>query len=425
MKKIFIGGSGTCGVHDEKNMLRHINYGSDWGLTDDYKEADLIILTDSCVGSQNTINVTFKYLDELLQSKKENAKIILSGCLANGFKYNLKGKMKETLDNFEIIKSQDIVNYVLKQIYPGFQGFEYNVSHTIYYHAAKVSPVSGCLNNCSFCKTNYLNFPLKSHSLENLKLFINDIDNRFRENNPINYMLCNSSNLSLYGKDLYGEQKAHEVIKLLTSLDMTKYAEVGAIINWYPELLKEILNNPKIKRVFTSLESGSQRVYDLMNRPIELDKLIEIIKTIKRERPDILIISEMIAGFPTETKDDLKKTINLFHELGISPTYIWPYTNSPYIMSNIYENYDKNYIKYATEYAKRKLNPLKERLYADAKTEAIVVEKNLDGYKVMYPTGRFDFINRNRLEKDYEVGSTIYKEEIKPKYLVKRNKAPK
>lgn len=66
-----------------------------------------------------------------------------------------------------------------------------------------------------------------------------------------------------------------------------------------------------------------------MNRPIPLERLIEIIKLIKRERPDIVIHTELIAGFPTENKDDLIRSSELIHELDIMPDYVHPYQNSP------------------------------------------------------------------------------------------------
>ena len=56
----------------------------------------------------------------------------------------------------------------------------------------------------------------------------------------IAYMAIDSLNLSQYGLDLYSKQQAHKAIAILTRPDNIKYAEIGSIINWYPELLNEI-----------------------------------------------------------------------------------------------------------------------------------------------------------------------------------------
>lgn len=424
MTKLFVGGSGSCGVHNEKYLLERIRYGEDWEIVDDYKDADIIIIIDSCIGSYNSMNATLGYLDEITKKKKPGAKLILSGCLANGFKIEINDKVKKLLSNYEVVPRRDILNYAIRLSDPDFEGLDYNIAHSLAFHKAQLSVVSGCTNHCTFCKTNYMNFPLESHPLDKIEKMLKELDRVYKDKNPLNYILCNNSNFSLYGVDLYGEQKAHEVIKTLTSLESTKYTEFGAIINWYPELINEIISNPKVKGIFTSLESGSERIYGMMNRPIELNKLKEIIKTIRKERPDIFIRSEMIAGFPTETIDDLKRTIDLFYELDINPAYIWPYINSPFIKSNDYPQYKKNYIDTATRYAKEQLQPLIDKHDEKERYEALVTEKSdeYSGYQLLYPNGDTEFVRYNRITGEYNEGDIIKQNNIKPKCLVRKKR---
>ena len=427
MPNLFVGGSASCGVHNEDYLLKRIKYGDDWNIVSDYKDADIIIIIDSCVGSQNSLSMTFSYLEELLKNKKTDAKVILSGCLANGFKLKPNDEIKKLLSNFKIVNTKDILNYAIRLSDPNFKGLDYNIAYSIGYHKAKLSAVTGCMNHCTFCKTNYMNFPLRSHPIDKIEKLLKDLDKVFKDNNPLNYILCNSSNLSLYGVDLYGEQKTHELIKLLTSLDSVKYAEFGALINWYPELVNEIITNPKVKGFLTSIESGSEKIYDKMNRPIELNKLVDIIKTIKKERPDIPIRTEIIVGFPGETLDDLKRTIDLLYELDINPAYIWSYTNSPYIKSNDYPQYHKNYIDTASRYAEEKLRPLQDKLDAKEKSEGFITEKSdeYNGYQLLYPNGETEFIGYDRIKGDYQEGDIINSSNITPKYLVKSKKTSK
>ena len=424
MPSIYIGGSCACGVHNEEEFLNMINYGDDFKIVSNYEDADIIVIINSCVGSNKTLNYTFCYLEELLQKKKPNARVILSGCAANGFNFEISDGLKRFLSNFEIVNSKDIVNYVIKIIDPEFKGLNCNIAYSTAFHKAQISVVSGCMNHCTFCKTNYLNFPLHSHSLDKIKMLMNNLNIIYKDNNPINYILCINSNFSLYGVDLYGKQMAHEAIKIITAPETIKYAEFSAIINWYPELIDEIITNPKVKGIFTSLETGSERIYKMMNRPIELNKLIEIIKRIRRERPDIFIRSEMIAGFPTETLDDLKRTIDLFYELDINPAYIWSYINSPFIKSSEYPQYNGNYLNVAARYAEEKLKPLQDKHDLKEKYEALVTEKNdeFKGYQLLYPNGDTEFVRYNRITGKYEEGDIIDSNNIKPKYFVKKNK---
>ena len=48
-----------------------------------------------------------------------------------------------------------------------------------------------------------------------------------------------------------------------------------------------------------------------MNRPISLERWVQYIETIRKYRPDICIDTEIIAGLPTERKEDIEQTLNL------------------------------------------------------------------------------------------------------------------
>ena len=353
--KIWIGGYGSCGVHNEYHGLKNMLTDLACTFTKDLSEADIIILLDTCIGSYKNINKGLDAIDKVHNNKKENATVILSGCMAEGVNFDLNGHQKEILSKVIIVKRDDLVHYILNLL--GVSSTKEECEYlpiTFDPHQVKVSPVSGCLNNCSFCKKQYMNFGLKSHPLEQIEELKKDIVDR---NLPVYMMAIHSSNLSLYGVDIFNEPKAHEVIKKLTSPEQIKFTYTGALINIYEELVLEIINNPKIKHINISLESGSPRIYKLMNRPLSLKQVIEIIKRIKKERPDIVIHTELIAGFPTENEDDIKMTIDLIHELDIAPDYIFPYQNSPYIASSLLP---QSSIEHREQVRKELVNALKE-----------------------------------------------------------------
>lgn len=319
--KFFIGGTGACDVHNEKSILINNIIQSGHEVSEYIDVADYIILTDLCIGTYNSFLVNMEYLKKILMYKGKTTKVILSGCLSKGVNFELSEEQKYILSMVTIIKPDELLKYVAKILNLEItdESLDIFLPFSQNYRTIRTSIVDGCLNNCSFCKTCYMNFNLKSVPFEMIEKFVNTIN---QIDVPLYYQQIISSNLSLYGVDLYKKQRAHEAINLLSKVDTTKFMNLGAIINWYPELVDEIINNPKIKTITTSLESGSPRIYNLMNRPIELNKLIEIIKIIRKERPDITINSEFICGFPTETIDDMKTTLSLVEELGINPQFI-------------------------------------------------------------------------------------------------------
>ena len=416
MKKIFIGGAIACGVHNEKNeLIDYISIDDNLELVYDYKEADLIIVIDTCMGTYLNLEESINYLNDVLLNKKSGAMVIVSGCLTKGLKFKLDEKYQNILSQVIQVQSSEIVAYVINLL-------KINIDEDIQRslnlkipaisfldHSIQFSPVEGCLNHCGFCKTNYMNFVLQSTPLENIELITQDII-ELEDKMPINYLRIHSSNFSLYGVDLYKTPKAHEVLKILSTPDIVKFISCGALINLYKDLVYEILSNPKIKHIFISLESGSDRVYKLMNRPISLVKLIEIIKLIRSNRPDIIIDTELICGFPTETKDDLDRTIDLIYELDINPLFGHPYINSSQIPSSKLPQQSYEYGVDLFKYSKRRLAEQINR-YSNIinNSELIVIDKNpyMRMYKVMLVNGKVRYIGYDQFDKEYNINDLI------------------
>ena len=409
--KIFIGGYGRCNVHNEKDMIRTMCEACLVEEVEYIEDADIILLIDTCVAVKDAIDVSFEWIDVVLQYKKKNAKVIVSGCLTEKLNFDLTTKQKELLNKVTFIKSSDIIEYMANllkypisaETYKDF-AFPFTISSP---HSFMVSPVRGCIYHCSFCKTNYIDFILKSNPLEDLKHMADDIN---KYDFKFSFIYINSSNLSLYGVDLYKKQLAHEAIRILTSPKNIKYASVGALINWYPELMQEVLKNEKIKDISLSLESGSPRIYELMNRPISLDNLIKVIKRIKEERPDIRINTEIIVGYPTETIDDLKRSIDLIYELDLYPLFVHPYMNSPLIPSSKLPQHSKEYCDYCSKYAEKLLQKQKnDYLERIRNGEMYIVDKfdEWQTYQALLIDGGVINIGYEELNKDYQVGDYL------------------
>ena len=139
-----------------------------------------------------------------------------------------------------------------------------------------------------------------------------------------------SSNLSLYGFDLYHMQRIHDCSQSSSVLSIN----CNALINFYSDLVDEIINSKKVNHIFISLETGSYKLYNMMNRPISLEDLIETIKKIREKRPDIIIETEIIAGYPGEVIKDIVDTVSLIRELGVYVYRVHEYEDSPLIVSS-------------------------------------------------------------------------------------------
>ncbi len=419
MKKIWIGGLGACGNHHEKDMIKNLAKNLNFEFVEP-EEADIIIIVDTCLSIYQQMLNSFECIKDVVKRAKPDARIIMSGCLSKGVKFELAEEQKELLLKVETIKQEDLVPYVAKLLRGYNIDDDFDIPYSVAGLSIRISLVSGCLNHCSFCKSNYMNFELKSYPFEKVESLANDIE---AIDYPFSRIAIAASNLSLYGVDLYGKRRTHEVISTFTKPDKIHYAYVGALINWYPELVKEIITNFKIKEIFISLESGSPRVYQLMNRSISLEDLIRLIRFIKQERPDIIIHTEFITGYPTETIDDLKKTIELIYELDINPAYIHSYENSKQIPSSQLTGHSPEYCLESAYYASDKVRPLREKIKNIIQTGEMFVFKKHEKeqiYVTMLVNGVLKNIRFDQLDRDYQEGEIIPANTVKPKQFVKR-----
>lgn len=419
MKKIWIGGAGACANHNEKSMIKNLAKNLHFEFVEP-DAADLIIIIDTCLSTYRQMLISFECIKDIVEKTKKDAKIIMSGCLSKGVKFELTEGQKELLSKIEVVKQEDLISYVAKLLRGNNSLDDFDIPYSVEDLSIQVSPVSGCLNHCSFCKIHYMNFELKSYPFEKVQSLAHDIE---EFDYPFSHIAVTASNLSLYGVDLYGKSRAHEVIETFTKPDKIKFAYVGCLINWYPELVKEIITNPKIKQIFVSLESGSERIYKLMNRPISLENLIRLIRFIKKERPDIIIITEFITGFPTETIEDLKRTIDLIYELDIYPAFIHNYQNSEQIPSSKFLGHSEDYCIESSYYAGEKVFPQYEKLKKRVQNgEMFVYGKNEEEkiYITMLVNGTLRNIRFDQLDKEYQEGELIPANTVKLKQLAKR-----
>ncbi len=77
------------------------------------------------------------------------------------------------------------------------------------------------------------------------------------------------------------------------------------------------------------VQSGSDRILALMNRGYTRSDYIDKIEKLKLIRPDILVTSDIIVGFPGETEEDFQDSLSLMSAVGYSDTYSFVYSPRP------------------------------------------------------------------------------------------------
>jgi MiaB-like tRNA modifying enzyme len=176
-----------------------------------------------------------------------------------------------------------------------------------------VEIASGCLSNCSFCQTKISKGNLKSYRPGSISSQIkNDIKDGCNE------IWLTSTDNGCYGKDI--NSNLVELLKLCTQLEGNYKLRIGMLNPMYlSEILYDLIlvykNEEKIfKFLHIPVQSGSNKILKQMYRGHDIEIFKKAIDEFRKSIPEITIATDVIVGFPNETEEDFKLTMDLIKE---------------------------------------------------------------------------------------------------------------
>jgi tRNA-2-methylthio-N6-dimethylallyladenosine synthase len=91
--------------------------------------------------------------------------------------------------------------------------------------------------------------------------------------------------------------------------------------------LDAVVNHPKIcKTIHLPLQSGNDRILGLMDRTYTRAEYLRLVEDIRRRRADIVLTTDIICGFCTESEDDFMDTYHLVEDVGYHMAYVFKYS---------------------------------------------------------------------------------------------------
>jgi len=136
-------------------------------------------------------------------------------------------------------------------------------------------------------------------------------------------------NVNSYGKDM---ERGNDFSDLLYKLNEVEGIERIRFMTSHPKdisdnLIEAIKSCEKVcEHLHLPLQSGSTRILQEMNRKYTKDKYLEIIKKVKQTIPGISITTDIIIGFPGETDEDFKETLDVLSRAECDTAYTFIYS---------------------------------------------------------------------------------------------------
>ena len=182
----------------------------------------------------------------------------------------------------------------------------------------------GCNNFCSYCIVPYVRGRERSR---NPKDIIREIEGLVADG-VVEIMLL-GQNVNSYGKNL---EEPITFAQLLQEVEKIEGLERIRFMTSHPkdlsdELIEVMKHSKKICRhLHLPLQSGSTKILKAMNRRYTKEQYLELAEKIRKEIPDMAITTDIIVGFPGETKEDVDETIDVIRRVKYDNAFTFIYS---------------------------------------------------------------------------------------------------
>ncbi len=324
-------------VADSEVVLSILNEAG-FGLTDDYKSADLILI-NTCAIRDNAEQRIFNRLNEFKHLKKRNKSLLIGiiGCMAE----RLKEKLVEKEKLVDLVVGPDAYRSLpdlVEEAESGQKAINVLLSREETY--AEISPVRlskngvsafvsimrGCDNMCSYCVVPYTRGRERSRDPITILSEVQDlIDNGFRE-------------VTLLGQNVDKYNWNNGMVNFAKLLAMTAELDPDLRVRFstsYPqdmtdEVLHTIAKYDNIcKYIHLPVQSGSTAILKKMKRGYTREWYMDRIRAIRTIIPECAISSDFITGFCNETEEDHQETLSIMKWVGFDYSYMFKYSERP------------------------------------------------------------------------------------------------
>lgn len=393
---------------DTENIVSKLACHSQFCFVGNSEEANIIII-NTCsflkIAREEATSV-IKQMSKL-KSKGNLEKLIVVGCLPLLSKDDVLKKFKLVDAVFVPEDYTQIDKYIFELYGVDFIKPDKELSCrmlTTPTHTAYLKVADGCNNRCAYCKIPFIRGYYKSVPFDDVIAEAEALCEK-----GVKELVLVAQDLTRYGCDI--KTNLVELIKRLSKIKKLSWIR---LMYCYPEkitdeLIAEIRDNPKVvKYIDMPLQHIADNVLTLMKRRGNKKYILNLIKKLRREIPNIKIRSTFMVGFPGETKKDFKELCKFLKVYKLDNVGFFKYSREEGTASYDFENQIEESVK---DYRLKVVQMLQEKIITkkNSKFAGKTLKVLVDSYNPKY---KF-FVGRSYFsapEVDFEVWFKTYKQ---------------
>ena len=339
-KKLYIKTHGCqMNEYDSAKMLDLLQTEEKFEIAETEEQADLLIL-NTCSIREKAQERVFHQIGRWrkIKDNKPDLKIAIGGCVASQEGKEIVKRAPavdivfgpQTLHKIpELYKEKVKTNTAQIDIsFPKLEKFDHLPTPNHGEPSSFVSVMEGCNKYCSFCVVPHTRGHEVSRDIDHILNEVSILADKGTK--EIHFLGQNVNNF----KGLYKNEKSSlaKLIELTAKIENIKRIRFTTS---HPHEFKDDLVEaydkvPElVSHVHLPVQSGSDRILELMRRRYNVEKYLDLVEKIKSIRPEMSFSSDFIVGFPGETKEDFAKTMDIVNEVKFDESFSFIYSPRP------------------------------------------------------------------------------------------------
>lgn len=299
---------------------------------DNEADADLIIF-NTCSVREKAENRVYGRLGEIYKYKrlKPHLKVAVVGCMAQ----RLGEDLRKRVPHVDIVLGTDRM-FELPDVLEGIEGTEPVMTAFGHENMDMIEPVlstphsgfvtisRGCDNYCTYCIVPYVRGKERSHSAD----YIVDAVKKMVDEGAVEVTLL-GQNVNSYQA---GETDFPALLRRVA--DETGVSRIRFMTSHPKDLSRTLVDvmsdEPRIMRhIHLPLQSGCNRVLKKMGRVYTIEHYLKIIDYIRKQLDYVVITTDLIVGFPSETIEEFEQTLDAVRRIRYDSAFMFRYSVRP------------------------------------------------------------------------------------------------
>lgn len=304
-------------------------------MVDSETDADVIVV-NTCCFIHDAKEESIQTILEMAEYKKSGSckALIVTGCLAQRYRQEILDEIEE-VDAVLGTTSYDKIVDAIEDALKGQRSLELTDLDALPLveskrlvttggHFAYLKIAEGCDKHCTYCiipkiRGNFRSVPMERILKEAEELVAQGVKE----------LILVAQETTLYGKDLYGEKTLPKLLKELCKISGLYWIR---ILYCYPEeitdeLIQVIKEEDKIcKYLDLPIQHASDDVLKRMGRRTSKAQLVDVIRKLRTEIPNIAIRTTLITGFPGETQEQHEELMEFIDEMEFERLGVFTYS---------------------------------------------------------------------------------------------------